>query len=167
MMQFPVADLSVADLCDAGAEEVAVCDIQFRSFGGQARFHGRCATLLVREDHRPVAAALGEPGNGRVLIVDGGGSLKAALLGDRLAALALENGWAGLVLNGAVRDLEALAALRLGVMAIGSCPRRGAGGGEGRRGAPVQFGGVTFCEHDWAYADADGVILARRPLHLA
>lgn len=157
--------ISVADLCDADAGTAAVCDIQFRSFGGAAGFCGPCATLAVCEDHRPVAAALAEPGNGRVLIVDGGGSLRAALFGDRLAALAVSNGWAGLVINGAVRDVVALGGMSLGVMAVGTCPRRGSGSGEARRGTPVHLGGAAFCEGDWVYADADGVIVAKRPLH--
>jgi regulator of ribonuclease activity A len=156
---------SVADRCDDNPD-VAVCGIQFRNFGGRSRFHGRCATLMTREDHRPVAAALAEPGAGRVLVVDGGGSLRAALFGDRLAVLALNNGWAGLVLNGAVRDTQALATLGLGVMALGTCPRRGGASPQMRQDATVQLGGVSFCEQDWVYADADGVIAAKRPLHL-
>lgn len=161
-----MTQISVADLCDANPDGVTVCDIQFRSFGGQANFFGRCTTLTTHEDHRPVAAILGEPGDQRVLVVDGGGSLKAALFGDRLAGLALKNGWAGIVLNGAVRDIGVLKAIRLGVMALGTCPRRGAVGADGRRNAPIHFGGVTFCEHDWIYADADGLIAAKTPLHL-
>jgi regulator of ribonuclease activity A len=102
---------------------------------------------------------LGEAGDGRVLVVDGGGSLRVALVGDMIGALARDSGWAGIVINGCVRDVEALGQLDLGVLALGSNPRPSAKGGAGEVDVPVELGGVTFRPGDSLYADADGVVV--------
>jgi len=153
-------DFTTADLCDAHAASIEVAEPVFRDLGGRARFAGPIATLELFEDNSLVRAALQEPGRGRVLVVDGGGSLRCALLGDRLAALAVANGWAGVVVHGAVRDAAELARLELGVRALATCPRKSVKRGTGRRDLPVRFAGVRFAPDRFLYADEDGLIVA-------
>lgn len=156
--------LATTDLCDAYGDEVRVVEPVFRDFGGRRHFAGLIYTLSVRDDNVLVREMLAQPGNGRVLVVDGGGSLRCALLGDQLATLACENGWSGIVVNGAVRDAEALSTIDVGVKALATCPRRSAKNGLGQRDVPVAFGGVTFAPGDWLAADADGIVVADKPL---
>jgi regulator of ribonuclease activity A len=111
------------------------------------------------EDNVLVKQRVSEPGDGRVLVVDGGGSFRCALVGDNVAGLALENGWAGLVLNACVRDVDALARLELGIKAIGTCPRPSGKTGEGEVDVPVSFGNATFTPGAMLHADADGVVV--------
>ena len=155
---------TTADLCDAHPD-VQVAEPVFVDFGGRSRFCGQVATVAVFEDNVLVRQALSEPGEGRVLVVDGGGSLAVALIGDRLAALGAANGWAGAVVNGCVRDTAELRTVDLGVRALAACPRRSAKTGAGTRGELVVFAGVTFRSGDWLYADPDGIIVAPDPLH--
>jgi regulator of ribonuclease activity A len=155
---------ATTELCDAHADAVRVVAPLFRDFGGRRRFAGVIATVKVHEDNVLVRRALEQPGGGRVLVIDGGGSLHCALLGDKIAGLAQANGWAGIVLNGAVRDVEALAAIDLGVKALAACPRKSAKNGWGERDVPVIFGGVTFIPGQWLAADADGIVVAAQPL---
>jgi regulator of ribonuclease activity A len=115
--------------------------------------------VRCHEDNVLVRKRAGEPGDGRVLVVDGGGSLRCALVGDNVAGLALASGWAGLVMNACVRDVEALGALAFGIKALGTCPRPSTKTGEGEIDVPVTFGGVTFTPGDVLYADADGVVV--------
>jgi len=150
--------VTTADLLDEHGDRAQVCLLQFRSFG-PAAFSGPIATVRCREDNVLVRAAVGEPGDGRVLVVDGGGSYRCALLGDNLASIALENGWAGVVLNGCVRDSAALAGLGLGVKALGTNPRPSGKGGGGETGVPVEFGGVRFEPGARLHADEDGVVV--------
>ena len=158
-------DFATSDIHDAHADEVAVCDVQFRGFGRRVRFAGPCATVRTFEDHRRVREALEQPGGGRVLVVDGGGSLRFALLGDRMAELAIRNGWAGAVVHAAIRDSEAIDALDFGVKALGTTARRPAGDLGGVRDVPVTIAGAIFRPGDWVYADADAVLVAPRRLH--
>jgi regulator of ribonuclease activity A len=151
------AQISVADLCDAHEDEAEVCVLPFRDFGGRIAFAGPIRTVRCFEDNSLVKATLEEPGEGCVLVVDGAGSLRRALVGDMLGASAVANGWAGLVINGAVRDTAALAGLDLGIKALGSVPMRGPKRGEGVVDTPVAFGGVVFVPGDRLYADEDGV----------
>lgn len=150
---------SVADLCDDHEDEVEVCVAPLRDFGGRIAFSGEIRTVRCFEDNSLVKATLAEPGEGRVLVVDGGGSLRRALVGDVLAADAVKNGWAGIVVNGAVRDTAVLATLDLGVKALGSIPMRGVKRGEGVVDTPVAFGGVVFVPGDRLHADRDGVAI--------
>lgn len=153
-----------ADVCDVNPD-ARVLALPLRDFGGRRVFDGPVSTLRVLEDNLLVRRALQEPGQGRVLVVDGGGSLRTALLGDQLASLAVQNGWAGLVLNGAVRDSAVLATLAgLGVKALGTCPRKSAKEGKGERDVPVSFGGVIFTPGEHVYADEDGVVVLPAPL---
>lgn len=149
-----------ADLYDRHGEDLRSCTTQLRSFGGRPEFHGTVSTIKVFEDNTLVKEALTEDGTGRVLVVDGAGSLSAALLGDLMAARAAENSWEGIVINGAVRDVVALARIDVGVKALGSNPRKSSKTGTGLRDVPVTFGGVTFAPGDHLYSDADGILVA-------
>ena len=155
---------ATADLCDAHPEQVRVADAVFRSYGGVERFAGSIETLQVFEDNALVAEALGTAGHGRVLVVDGGGSLRIALVGGRLAAMAHKNGWAGVVLNGCIRDSVEIREIGIGVRALGTSPLRGGKKGTGNRGVEVSFAGLTFTPGQYLYADEDGVIVADRSL---
>ncbi len=149
--------LSVADICDEHEDEIEVCVAPFRDFGGRTAFTGPIRTVRCFEDNTLAKALLAEPGNGCVLVIDGGGSMRRALVGDMLAASGVKNGWAGIVVNGAVRDSAVLATLDIGIKALGTVPMRGAKRGEGVIDTPVAFGGVVFVPGDSLYADEDGV----------
>jgi regulator of ribonuclease activity A len=153
-----------AEIHDAHPDEVAVCDAQFRSFGKRLAFAGPCATLKVHEDHIRARALCGEPGQGRVLVIDAGGSLRIGIMGDTMAALAAQNGWAGAVIFGAVRDTAAIDELDFGVKALGTTARRNYVDMGGVVDKPVAFGGVTFVPGAWVYADRDAVIVSPRRL---
>jgi regulator of ribonuclease activity A len=156
--------VKTTDLCDRHGDEVAVAAPGLRGFGARAVFGGEIATVRVLEDNAPVRQLLSEPGWGRVLVVDGGGSLRCALVGDQLAALGAASGWSGVIVNGCVRDSADLAGIPFGVVALACHPRRGGKTGAGERDLPVTFAGVTFTPGHYAYADADGVIVAPRAL---
>ena len=155
-----------ADLYDLHHDRLRVCELQFRCFGAVATFFGPCLTVATYHDHTPVLRALESEGRGRVLVVDGGGSLRVGVMGDRLAATGARNGWRGVVINGAIRDSLGIDALALGVRALGATARRGWTQAEATEGAPVSFGGVTFATGDWIYADRDCVIVAESELPL-
>ncbi|HET7427569.1 MAG TPA: ribonuclease E activity regulator RraA [Gemmatimonadales bacterium] len=154
-----------ADLCDEFGDEVHVAHPIFRDWGGVERFAGPIATLRVHEDNALVRQALEAAGRGRVLVVDGGGSLRTALVGGNLAALAHKNGWAGMLVHGCIRDAAELAATQVGIKALAAVPRRSAKDGAGARDVEVRFAGVTFVPGHWLYADRDGVVVAERRLH--
>ena len=154
-------EFSTADLVDEHGEALESCDLQLRQFGGRRRFHGPIRTVACFEDNALVRQVLSEPGDGAVLVVDGGGSLHTALVGDLIAGLAQANGWAGVVVHGAVRDTEALAGLDIGVKALGSNPRRSAKLATGQVDVPVHFGGVGFRPGGHLYSDEDGVVVLR------
>ncbi|MEP6688515.1 MAG: ribonuclease E activity regulator RraA [Gemmatimonadales bacterium] len=155
---------ATADLCDEFGAEVRVAEPLFRDWGGVDRFAGPIATLRVLEDNALVRQMLETPGEGRVLVVDGGGSLRTALLGGNLAALAHRNGWSGVVVFGCVRDMAELAATPVGVKALQVVPRKSARDGAGELGSPVTFAGVTFVPGAWLYSDRDGIVVADRKL---
>ena len=150
---------TTADLCDDYADTIASCDTPFRQFGARAAFAGRAATVRCDQDNVLMRQALSESGHGRVLVVDGGGSLHVALMGDEMALLATRNGWSGVIVHGAVRDVGRLRAIELGIKALGSNPRKSAKQGLGERDGEITFGGVTFRPGDLVYADDDGVIV--------
>ncbi|MGN6224091.1 ribonuclease E activity regulator RraA [Pseudoxanthomonas sp.] len=156
-------DWTTPDLCDAHPE-VQVVEPRFRGFGGRVAFHGAIATVRCHEDNSRVRELAGTPGQGRVMVVDGGGSLRRALLGDQIAANAARNGWAGFLIHGAVRDVEVLAQLDLGVQALATHPMKTEKRGLGEVDVPVGFAGVDFHPGHWLYADANGVIVSMRPL---
>ena len=146
-----------ADICDESEAVVMTTAASFRRFGGRACFAGRVQTVSCFEDNVLVRSTLSEPGDGRVLVVDGGGSLRVALMGDEMTRLAAGQGWAGVVVHGAVRDVEELRRIDVGLVALGSNPRRSAKVGKGSVGATVEIGGAVFTPGDVVYVDADGV----------
>lgn len=149
-----------ADLCDEFGSMVEVADPVLRDYGGVTAFCGPIATVSVANDNTSVRDRLSEPGAGRVLVVDGGGSLHCALVGDMLAQLAYSNGWAGMVIYGCVRDVEELRTIPVGVKALNSLPRRSEKKGPGFVDVPVTFAGVTFEVGYYLYADADGILIS-------
>ena len=155
---------STPDLCDAYPDLVQVVEPVFRAYGAETTFSGPVETLKVFEDNALVRQVLETPGEGRVLVVDGGGSLRCALLGGRLAYLAVTNGWSGLVINGAVRDAAELNQVPIGIRALNTVPRRSEKNGAGERGGTLLFAGATFGRHMHLYADDDGILVAERDL---
>ncbi len=158
------AGFATADLWDAHEDEARVLDVPFVALGSRPSFHGSVSTLQVFEDNVLVRAAVEEPGRGRVLVIDGGGSRRCALVGDKLAGFAAKNGWAGIVVNGCVRDAAVIATIEIGVRALGTTPVRSAKIGAGKRDVPVSIGGVLIAPGEHLYADADGVLVAPREL---
>ncbi|NNF60840.1 MAG: ribonuclease E activity regulator RraA [Gammaproteobacteria bacterium] len=148
------------DLYDDHEETVQTCSVQFRDFGTTRAFAGRIRTVRCREDNQLFRSLLDEPGKGDVVVVDGGGSTAAALMGDILGAKALNNGWSGCVIYGAVRDSVELATIAVGIKALGVNPAKSAKTGAGEVDVPVQFGGVTFEPGHWVYCDADGILVS-------
>ncbi|MGZ4334233.1 MAG: ribonuclease E activity regulator RraA [Gaiellaceae bacterium] len=150
--------MTTSDLVDAHPEAIS-CETQFRQFGGVRAFSGRIATVRCHEDNVLVRTRCSEPGDGRVLVVDGGGSFACALVGDNIAGLAQANGWAGLVINACVRDVLALAELPIGIKALGANPRPSRKNGAGEVEVPVSFGGAEFTPGALLVSDDDGVIV--------
>ena len=148
-----------ADLVDDIGPDVRSCDAQFRQFGARAQFAGPISTVRCVEDNALLKSVLSAPGDGGVLVIDGGGSLHTALVGDLIAELARSNNWAGLIVHGAVRDAPALSDIDLGIKALGTNPRKSGKTGAGERDATVSFGGVEFVPGDIAYSDDDGIIV--------
>lgn len=147
-----------ADLCDEHPE-AQVVELAWRGFGSVSVFDGPAVTLALHEDNSLVGQTLREPGKGRVLVVDGGGSHRRALVGDNLAQRAVDNGWAGIVVYGCIRDAQQIDGIAIGIKALGTTPRKTEKRGEGRRDVEVRFGGVTIRPGDHVYADRDGVVV--------
>ena len=160
MLTYPTADL-----CDA-FPDVQVSEPVWRDYGGLIRFAGPVVTLKVEQDNALVRAELSTPGEGRVLVVDAGGSMSCALVGGVLAGLGVQYGWAGIVLYGCVRDTAELGGQRLGVKALATHPRRSGREGGGLRGVPLQVAGLNIEPGDWLYADEDGLVVSARALTL-
>ncbi len=157
---------STADLHDAQPEEVEVLDLQFRVLGRHRRFCGPVETLRVFSDHSAVREMMRTAGEGRVLVVDSGGDLNTGVLGDQIGANAVRNGWAGVVVNGAVRDSAALNEMSIGVRALATTARRSSVERAGQQGITIKVGGVCIAAGDWLYADEDAVLVAKRRLDL-
>ena len=153
--------VNTADLYDERGEELVSMALQFQSLGGRTHFSGRVRTIRCFEDNALVKSTLATPGDGAVLVVDGGGSLRTALMGDLIAASAVANGWAGVVINGAVRDRLAIAELSLGVKALGSNPRKSAKTGAGETEVELQIDGVAVRPGAMIWGDPDGILLER------
>jgi regulator of ribonuclease activity A len=152
------------DLCDEFGAEVQVAEPVFRDLGGVRRFAGPIETVRVQDDNALVRDVLRGAGEGRVLVVDGGASMRCALLGGRLALLAHTNGWSGVVVNGCIRDCSEIATTAIGVKALQTSPRRSGKTGAGERGVLLQFAGVSLRPGAYIYADEDGLIVAERDL---
>ncbi len=161
-MQF--VTYSTPDLCDAFPSEVTACELQFRSLGKHSSFAGQIVTVKCFEDNSLVKEMLATDGTGKVLVVDGGGSLRRALIGDQIGGSAVKNGWQGIVVYGAVRDVDELNALEIGIKALGSSPLKTDKRGEGQREIDVCFGGVKFVSGHYLVADNNGVIVSPKVL---
>jgi regulator of ribonuclease activity A len=157
-----MTDVVTCDIVDAhkASGRIQSCATQFVQFGGRTSFAGPIRTIKCHEDNALIKKTLSSPGDGAVLVVDGGGSLRSALVGDVIAGLAVTNGWAGLIVHGAVRDSEALKTLPLGIKALGTNPWTSGKDGAGALDIAVRFGEATFSPGGWIYSDADGVIVA-------
>ena len=156
---------ATTDLFDDFEDSVQTCSTQFRDFGGRRSFFGPIRTVRCYRDNQLFRALLDEPGNGAVVVVDGGGALESALMGDIIAAKGAANGWAGCIINGAIRDSVELASIDFGAKALGTNPAKSSKTGAGELDVAVEFGGVRFEPGGWVYCDADGVLLAPRPLN--
>ena len=152
---------ATADLYDERGDELDSLALQLHDVGGRTAFDGPVRTVRCHRDNALVKALLATPGEGAVLVIDGGGSLESALVGDLIAASAVEHGWAGIIVHGAVRDREAIGQLPLGVKALGSNPRKSAKTGHGEVDVPVTIAGVVFAPGKHVWADADGVLVER------
>lgn len=152
-----------ADLVDEIGPDVRSCDLQLGQYGGRAQFAGTITTVRCFEDNALLKAVLSEPSDGGVLVVDGDGSVHAALVGDVIAELGRSNGWSGLIINGAVRDASTLRTLDIGIKALGTNPRKSTKTGDGVRDAAVEFGGVVFVPGQIAYSDDDGIVVVANP----
>jgi regulator of ribonuclease activity A len=155
---------STCDLCDAYPDAVRVADPVFRDFGGRHAFAGRIVTIKCHEDNSLVRDLVAEPGQGCVLVIDGGASLRRSLLGDQLAAKAVASGWEGIVINGALRDVEAIAHMNLGVKALGAIPLKTDKRGIGDRDVALRFAGIDWRPGEWLYADGNGIVVAATDL---
>jgi regulator of ribonuclease activity A len=165
-----IRDIPTTDLCDANeplldSGELQIVQPGLICLGSRKAFHGKAVTLCVFEDNSLVAETVRQPGDARVLVVDGGGSTRCALLGGNLAKAAETNGWSGVLVYGAVRDADEIDACALGVRALALCPRRSVKRGAGERDLAVSFLGVTVRPGAWLYADRDGVLVSARSLH--
>lgn len=159
-----MASKSTPDLCDDYPELVRVLDPIFSNFGGRERFSGPLVTVKCFEDNSVVKELVGTPGEGRILVVDAGGSMRRACLGDMLAEQASVNGWAGLVIYGCIRDVDEIMATDIGVQALGTHPMKTDKKGVGELGISVTFAGVTFSLGDYVYADNNGIIVSSQRL---
>ena len=155
---------SICDIADDHRDLVQAADPVFKDYAGLKSFHGPITTLRCHEDNLLLRQVLSTPGEGRVMVVDGGGSLRRALVGDKLAALMLHNNWAGVVVNGAVRDVENLRDMPVAIRALGICPMKPNQTAAGERDLPVTFAGITFNPGAWLYADENGIIISPNPI---
>ena len=151
---------ATADLCDEHSSKLSIVTPMFMAFGGRGAFCGQIRTLKVFEDNALVRQTLSTPGNGDVLVVDGGGSMRCALVGDQLALLAQQNQWSGVIVYGCVRDSVAMKTMDVGIRALNTHPLRSMRKGIGDLDIPVVFGGVKFSPGHWLYADADGIVVS-------
>lgn len=155
---------ATADLIDTYADELQSCELQFRSFGKRKSFCGPISTVLCLEDNVLVRESLSRESSGGVLVVDGHGSLRTALLGDRLAELGRSHGWSGVIIHGAIRDSAVIDEMDFGVKALGTNPSKSAKKRQGQVDIPVSFGRVMFQPGHWLYSDEDGIVVAPRHL---
>lgn len=163
-----ISQFSTCDFCDIykslDSSVFRVLPPIFRNFGALASFKGRVATVQCYEDNTYIKAAVESPGERRVLVVDGGGSLRRSLLGGNLAAAAVLNGWAGLVINGAVRDVAELSSCDIGIMALAPIPMPTQRRKEGQSNIEIQIEGICVRPGEWLYADADGIVISKKAL---
>ncbi len=157
--------LKTTDLCDSYTDKVHVAEpIGFKHYGGAKLFNGIIETVKCFEDNSLVRKALEQPGEGKILVVDGGGSMRCALLGDMLGELGVKNKWSGIIIYGCLRDSAAIATLQLGVMALATIPLKSNKRNEGQQNIPVRFAGVDFMPGEFVYCDEDGIIVSKESL---
>ncbi len=157
--------IKTADLCDEHIEKLQVAEDIFNDFGGRKTFNGQIVTVKVFEDNTFVRTALEADGTGKVLVVDGGGSTRCALVGGLIGQLAKKNNWNGIVVFGCIRDSEEIAGIDAGVKAIGTCPVKSIKRNEGQANIPVRFAGINFVPGHFLYADEDGMVVSEKALH--
>lgn len=158
--------IDTSELCDLYAEQVDVVEPIFSSFGGVSNFYGKVTTVKCFESNGLIAEVLEENGEGRVLVIDGGGAVRRGLIDAELAQLAVDNGWEGIIVYGAVRQIQQLENLDIGIHALVPIPVSADESSAGESDIPVNFGGVTFFPEDYIYADLTGIILSQEPLDL-
>ena len=155
------------DLCDRYPDLVRVVEPIFKNYGGKSSFGGQIVTIKCHEDNSVVKVTAGTAGNGKIIVVDGGGSLRRALLGDLIAENAVQNGWEGFIIYGCIRDVDDISTMNLGVKALNINPLKTEKKGIGDLNIPVSFGGVTFKPGEYVYADSNGIIVSSKPLNNA
>ena len=158
--------IDTSELCDLYAEQVDVVEPIFSSFGSVSNFYGKVTTVKCFESNGLIAEVLEENGEGRVLVIDGGGAVRRGLIDVELAQLAVDNGWEGIIVYGAVRQIQQLENLDIGIHALAPIPVSADESTAGESDVPVNFGGVTFFPEDYIYADLTGIILSQEPLDL-
>ncbi|EEX51306.1 ribonuclease activity A regulator [Pasteurella multocida] len=158
--------IDTSELCDIYLDQVDVVEPIFSSFGGASHFYGKVTTIKCFESNGLIAEILEENGEGRVLVVDGGGAVRRALIDAELAQLAVDNGWEGIIIYGAVRQIQQLENLDIGIHALAPIPVAADDNNQGETDVAVNFGGVTFFPEDYVYADLTGIILSQEPLEL-
>ena len=158
--------IDTSELCDLYAEQVDVVEPIFSSFGGVSNFYGKVTTVKCFESNGLIAEVLEENGEGRVLVIDGGGAVRRGLIDAELAQFAVDNGWEGIIVYGAVRQIQQLENLDIGIHALAPIPVSADESTAGESDVPVNFGGVTFFPEDYIYADLTGIILSQEPLDL-
>lgn len=159
--------MKTADLYDDYGDLLQVVTPAFANYGARHAFSGQITTLKLFEDNTLVRETLSQSGDGKVLVVDGGGSLRCALLGDQLAQLAVENGWSGVIINGCIRDADMIRTMDVGVKALNTNPAKSAKRGEGQRDIMVYFAGASFRPGAYVYADSDGIVVSEQSLNEA
>jgi len=155
------------ELCDKYPDLVRVVEPIFKNYGGKSSFGGQIVTIKCHEDNSVVKETAGTAGNGKIIVVDGGGSLRRALLGDLIAENAVQNGWEGFIIYGCIRDVDTISTMNLGVKALNINPLKTEKNGIGDLNIPVSFGGVTFKPGEYVYADSNGIIVSSKPLNNA
>ncbi|QMT41429.1 ribonuclease E activity regulator RraA [Neisseria shayeganii] len=160
------ADFATADLIDL-APDTPSCETDFKSYGRRRRFCGRIRTIRCHQDNGLIKALMNTPGNGQVLVVDGGGSRYSALMGDMIADAARQNGWAGAVIFGVIRDSVAIDQMDFGIKALGTNPKKSGKSGVGESDVPVSFGNLTFTPGHYLYSDEDGILVSPEPIEAA
>ncbi len=158
--------INTADLCDKFAEEIEVLELQMKSFGKKTHFHGEVVTLKIFEDNTLVRTALEENGKGKVLVIDGGGSLRGALVGGNLGKLAEQNDWEGIIVWGVIRDVLEISEQNIGIKCLGTNPTKTIKRNEGQMDVPVKFGSVSFIPGYFVYSDEDGIVVSPRKLSI-
>lgn len=158
--------IPTADLVDIIGDDVRSCDVQFNDYGGRIEYCGPITTIKCFQDNGLVKETLNSPGNGGVLVVDGDSSVHTALMGDLIAAAGVKNGWAGVVILGAIRDSAVVGTMEFGTKALGTNPRKSSKAGEGEKNVPLHFGGVDFIPGHILYADSDGIVVSESEVAL-